>query len=191
MTPDAYRAFYEEGHYRELVGWYRGEAFDWKAHDDDQWLYAVRLTTWLLKHGVLTEKPLAHVGADPKVFIDPIATMMWKRLAMTEEPVDSISDWEHNWTRGESYELIACCRTIDHLLEPVRFLEHAKSRLMPGGWLYVDILENGDGYKIDHPYVFSDQSVKHMLRAVGFTLLAADEGEVSRDHSGYLCQRPW
>ena len=81
----------------------------------------------------------------------------------------------------QSYDAVFNLRTINHMLDPLGDLRHAWRWLKPGGIICVDISDalkearyesfEGRVLEIDHPYMFSANSLAALLQKAGFEIV--------------------
>jgi SAM-dependent methyltransferase len=78
-----------------------------------------------------------------------------------------------------AFEVIILWNVIEHVADPANFIEHAASRLKPGGWLVIEtgnyqsadlILAGTDWYlwQRDHRWYLSSEFVQQLARQAGF-----------------------
>lgn len=82
---------------------------------------------------------------------------------------------------------IFCVRTLNHLLDPYQFFKWSKARLKDGGCLILEVKNfrhqarrTGSvaaGVQIDHPYMFTPETLKALVEASGFTVAYMDVDE--------------
>ena len=165
--PDQTRAYYEDGLYRDDVSWDRGKPFDWTQHRFEQAEYAHQLFYWIAQQ-MDYEVPgkFAHVGADPED-VDPVADMFGYLFPDSEFKPQSVSDLA-SWKPVEKVDLICCCQTIDHLVNPREALSQMVTQLNAGGYLYVDFVDFDQTRQLkwDHPSNFNRLSAIYAMREV-------------------------
>jgi 2-polyprenyl-3-methyl-5-hydroxy-6-metoxy-1,4-benzoquinol methylase len=88
------------------------------------------------------------------------------------------SDFQSN-----SFDLISCFQTLEHLYQPLSFVSSAVKLLKNGGKLYI-VVHNRNGlvnrllgakspiYDIEHLQLFSPASTKSLLESAGFKILS-------------------
>jgi SAM-dependent methyltransferase len=83
-----------------------------------------------------------------------------------------------------SFDLIACLHVVEHVPDPVKFLETARTLLRPGGHLYVVVpnlrqydvsLRHPDLFDLLHLFAFSRNSLARALRAARFDPVVIDD----------------
>lgn len=182
MTPEAYREFYEKGHYRALFAQWSGREYGLADIESDQRRYAACLTSFLLPHmgtqaggllldlggstGIVADQ-LAHAFNLDATVVEPApdeaARARAKGLAVAEVGIDEYD------AGGNHYDLILLCRTVDHLLDVKGTLARIRGWLAPGGLFYVDFMIQPQT-KIDHPYLIYPPTARRYLEDAGFGL---------------------
>lgn len=87
---------------------------------------------------------------------------------------------------------ILCMQSLNHLLDPMKFLKWARDTLQDDGHLFLavknfrhQVRRAGDiesGIQIDHPYMFIPETLKRMVEVAGFDVIDFDVDErKSRD----------
>lgn len=97
---------------------------------------------------------------------------------------------------GTRFDLVVLCQTADHLLDVASALRKIRQLVSDEGWFFVDIVDyqtvaaNKGGIveaiKVDHPYYFSDVTVRCALARAGFEVVATRDAE--DQHLDYLCR---
>lgn len=87
----------------------------------------------------------------------------------------------------QGYANILCLRTLNHLLDPKGFFRRAFERLNPGGYLILEVKNFRHqarragsvvaGVQIDHPYMFTPETLKLFVEAVGFRIAFFESDE--------------
>lgn len=197
MTPEAYREFYRDGHYRELLTrfWRRpmGGAQMW----EDQARYARQLSRWLSPFmngvcggllldlggstGIVSELLAKHYNFDATV-VEPSKAEADKAqargLTVANVPIEDYSP------NGNHYDLILLCRTVDHLLDIRGVLEKVRAWLAPGGLFFLDFVAVTPP-KIDHPYYLTEPTMRRYLETTGFKVKTI--GMMDNRHASVLC----
>lgn len=186
MTPEAYREFYQAGHYRKLLSEFFGQRVTPVGLEPQQREYAVRLARWLSPHmatlrsgllldlggstGVVAEH-LAYAFDLDATVVEPSAeeadSARRRGLAVAQVPLE---DYDAG---GNHYDLVTLCQTVDHLLDIKRDLARVRDWVAPAGKFFVDFVEHGP-VKIDHPYYLTKQTIKRYLTGAGFRLEAIE-----------------
>jgi len=208
MEPAAYTRFYVDV-YRPLVSAYHGRRIDAQTIQEEQRGYAAERARLLDAH--LAGRPcrrLLDVGGSTGVVahhlkerfdleatvIDPapLEIEVAERLGLNTV-TGFVEDYD---PRGESFDLIVLCQTVDHLLDVAASLAKIRSLLSPDGLFFVDIVDFRAAYrrngsiegaiKIDHPYYLTDETMQAYLRRSGFDLLQIDFA-ADHLHVGYVC----
>jgi len=201
MTPEAYREFYEKGHYRELVSQYMVVPVPF-ATDPDQSPYAVCLANFLAPYmvsrrggllldlggsvGIVAEKLSKEFDLDATVVEASVPEAEKARArGLSVAPV-RIEDYQAG---GNHYDLITLCRTVDHLLDINADLARIRGWLAPGGLFFVDFVnaERSPHAKIDHPYLLTPATMGLYLDGAGFEVKVAAHSPDGR-HDAMLCE---
>jgi SAM-dependent methyltransferase len=92
--------------------------------------------------------------------------------------------FRHGQFRSNSFDLVACFHTLDHLTDPVFFVKEAYKVLKPGG-LVVTITHDTEGlsvklfgekspiFDIEHIYLFSKKTLSGLFEKYGFITMSA------------------
>lgn len=180
MTAEAYREFYEAGHYRELLNTFFKKSVTPEVIESDQNRYAKMLSRWLTPHmngnrsGLLLDLggSTGNVAARLALDFDMDATVVESSAREAERARDKglavaqvrLEDYEAG---GNHYDLILLCRTVDHLLDIKAALAKIRGWLAPSGLFFVDFVIGGK-VKIDHPYYLSTRTMRRYLEQAGF-----------------------
>lgn len=88
------------------------------------------------------------------------------------------------------YDLVNNIRTINHMLDPLSEIKRARTWLKDGGYIFIDIQDSvrkaeyrgltKNIVEIDHPYMFTLNTLSAMVQKGGFELLKAEHVNVSR-----------
>lgn len=181
MTAEAYREFYEGGHYRALLNQlFKLKPITPESLESDQTRYAQRLVDFLGQYmngrtgglmldlggsvGIVAEK-LAHAFNLDATVVEASVSEAKRALdrGLTVVPVP-VQNFDAN---GSHYDLILLCRTVDHLLDIKGALAKIRGWLAPGGLFYVDFIYKPP-LKIDHPYLLSPETIQRYLTQAGF-----------------------
>jgi hypothetical protein len=110
--------------------------------------------------------------------------------------LDSVEVGSEAWSR-ERFDLILCCRTVDHFLDLRPCLDKLRVLLKPDGVLLLDIIDfeviwdrKGtveSALKLDHCYYLSSENAPHILASAGLIPVAV---EIASDpeHVTYVCR---
>jgi SAM-dependent methyltransferase len=180
MTAEAYREFYEAGHYRTLIGMFSRIVWDNAKLQSDQVRYSESLSRWLSPHmngrrggllldvggstGVVAERLAQDYNLDATV-IEPSASEAdaARRRGLAVANV-MLEDYEAG---GIHYDLVLLCRSVDHLLDIKGALERIRQLVAPGGLFFVDYAQQSQ-IKIDHPFHLTKATMTRYLETVGF-----------------------
>lgn len=96
------------------------------------------------------------------------------------------------------YSNILCLRTLNHLLDPKGFFNWAFKNLRTGGCLILEVKNfrhqarrSGNiesGVQIDHPYMFTPETLVSLVKAEGFKIAALDVDEL-KDKASAIRQK--
>jgi len=87
------------------------------------------------------------------------------------------------------YDLVLNVRTINHMLNPLDELKKAWNWLKDGGIIFIDVQDTisriayrglSNKVEIDHPYMFSINTLTTLLNKAGFNLIKAESVDVSK-----------
>lgn len=201
MTAEAYREFYESGHYRELVIRYTealGKSWSQQSSESDQVRYSQGLSRWLTPFmngarggllldiggsvGVVAERLMLDFNLDATVVessIEEANRARDKGLAVANVRLQDYA------AGGNHYDVILLCRTVDHLLDIKGDLERIREWLAPDGLFFVDFVHKTLP-KIDHPYCLELRTMVRYLLDTGFKIKTS--GQFSSRHTAMLCE---
>lgn len=196
MTPEAYKRFYETGAYRRLVSAYHGREINEKTLVREQESYARRLGG-LLQAWADDFATLLDVGGSTGV----VARILAERLSLKATVLDpaplelaeakdmetipgTVEDFD---PKGRTWDLVTLCQSVDHLLDPLGSLGKIHALLPKKGLFWLDALDfdRSKLVKIDHPYNFTEKTLRAMLQKAGFFVVGYDR---RGDHVGFVCQ---
>ena len=86
--------------------------------------------------------------------------------------VESMEDIEP--TLGRSFDLIVMAHTLEHLPDPIRYLEELKARwLTPDRYILIEVpnLYGHDALELAHLTAFTPKTLKNTLRKAGFEIV--------------------
>lgn len=157
-----------------------------------------------------TPTSIFDVGANRGAFYDAAQAQWAKAKIIAVEPDKNIC--RKNWLNRrieevsfeyDSFDLIYCCHTLEHLPDPKRELARLASWLIPTtGWLYLEVPYLYGSYKrrveeffIDrHLTHFSENSLSKLVKAAGLRILKRFKSE---EALGFVCAKsipvasPW
>jgi SAM-dependent methyltransferase len=184
MTAEAYREFYEAGHYRELIGAFTHKAWDNAKIASDQVRYAKFLSSWLSLHlngqrggllldiggstGVIAEQLALDHNFDATVVEPSVSEAAAARNRGLAVANVSLENYEAG---GNHYDLVVLCRSVDHLLDIKAALKRIRQLVAPGGLFFVDFVRDCS-IKIDHPFHLTDSTMTRFLESAGFRVKA-------------------
>jgi ubiquinone/menaquinone biosynthesis C-methylase UbiE len=145
--------------------------------------YADRLSKWLAERKVECSSILDAGGSTGTVgetirqrlnptarltVLDPCASELsprhnTKTLQTTIEDMPRLDS-------PDPYDLVLCCQTADHLVDPLRALANLRIAASSSAYLVIDILDvrRARVYKIDHPCRWSTQALYAALTKTGW-----------------------
>ena len=212
---DRYDEFYTND-YRTLVSKYWGKEISPEVVDDDARLYGESLSQFFRNtpysfrgvdaidlggsSGVAAEILQNELGLAVTV-LDPNQEELSRAKS---KGLSTIQGTIEDKDISSLFGMILMCRTIDHLFDPVAALGKVYEALPQGGWFYVDIVDwlavarsEGvvDSLHIDHPFNFTPDSFRAILRDHGFMAIRE---HISPEHlgpnsgvieHGFLCKK--
>ena len=208
LTVDAYARFYQSV-YRPLVSAFHGRLIDAHTIQAEQRDYAVdraeclrpfmssRMKT-LLDIGGSTGVVAAHIAKEFGVtgtLIDPAPLEVAEARRFGLETITGFVE-QHDF-KGQAFDLVLICQTVDHLLDIAGTLQRVRGLLTTQGRLFIDIVDFRAAYlrnrsveaavKIDHPYYLTESTMTAYLRRAGFTVLRSDYA-ADHLHISYVCE---
>ncbi len=100
-----------------------------------------------------------------------------------QHKLDIVRGSFENLTIEAGYDLVLCVRTFNHLLDPSEALAKIRAMMASSGYLYLEVLNFPHAIrrkslnkciKIDHPYMFSVNTLTGLLKKCGFEIIALD-----------------
>jgi len=207
MSRKEYASFYERV-YRPLVSAYYGRDINYITIQKEQLSYAEELSEFLADY-VKKGGRLFDIGGSTGVIashfkdrfdlrgmcLDPSPKELKEARAKGLDTVCSmIEDYEPT---GEKFDIILMCQTIDHLLNVKSSLENVRRLIKDNGLFFVDIvdfkavfLRNNsieEAIKIDHPYYFTEETMREILETTGFNIIATNHASDNL-HLGFACR---
>jgi SAM-dependent methyltransferase len=208
MTAEAYGRFYD-GVYRPLVSAFHGRLIDAQSIQAEQRDYAREraelLQPFIQGSGLKTMLDIggstgvvAHHFAqafDLKVtLIDPAPLELEQARGFGLETITGlVEQYEFGY---RTFDVVAICQTVDHLLDVSGTLARVRHLLTGNGLLFIDIVDFRAAYlrgwsvedaiKIDHPYYLTQEAMAAYLRRAGFEILRKDYA-ADHLHVSYIC----
>jgi len=193
MTPEAYRAFYEDGHYRRSIPGSRGilrsaqEIYGYKLG----WM----LEPWIDSRGLRTG---LDVGGSTGVVAEALQdgqglsmSVLEPSEAESEEALRRgltvIKSTLEDWEPFGPFDLVLLCQTVDHLLDISGGLAKIKKCLSEKGIFFVDFVVDS-AVKIDHPYYLTKETMRAFLEGAGFRILAEKPRFADDRHYSMVCE---
>ncbi|MFZ6031510.1 MAG: class I SAM-dependent methyltransferase [Chloroflexota bacterium] len=207
LTADGYAEFYKN-HYRSLVSAYLGRLQNAATIQAEQKQYAQTLLA--LFKGLMPLKPgdkLLDVGGSTGVIASEFANAYGLSATVLDPSPDELEvaksaghkticalfeSWSGN---SDPFDVVVCCRTIDHFLDLKDSLSKLLSLCKPSGYVLIDIIDVEavrrramleGAIKVDHCYYLCAEVAPAILASAGFQVLGAEL--VSHlDRVTYLC----
>lgn len=198
LSAKAYREFYESGAYRRLVSAYHGREINAETIQPEQKGYALRLALLLAPWIRRQHQTLLDVGGSTGVVAREVSAEFGLRATVLDPAPDELVHAQGMSTiRGQvenvdlaprTWDVILLCQAIDHLLDPMAALTKLHAALSPQGLFWADALDYDKTrtIKIDHPYNFTERTLRAYLSRVGFTPVIVNR---DNDHIGFVCKR--
>jgi SAM-dependent methyltransferase len=98
-------------------------------------------------------------------------------------------EWEPS---NDRFDLITLCQTVDHLLDPMGAVRKIHGLLAPGGIFWLDALDydRARQIKIDHPYNFTERTLRALVEKAGFAIVdSARDVSADGNHVGFVCRK--
>ena len=209
MDNDGYSDFYAKW-YRPIVSAYHDREINAETLPAEQRRYADSLSEWLAGQlgsgkvgtlldvggstGIVAAALRDAIGAQGTV-IDPSPEELEVAAGLgLETAAGFVEDFEP--AAGTRFDLVVLCQTADHLLDVASALQKIRELVSDDGWFFIDIVDyqtvaaNKGGIveaiKVDHPYYFSDVTIRFALARAGFEVVAT-RGAADQ-HLDYLCR---
>lgn len=199
MTAAAYREFYESGAYRRLVSAYHGREINAETLVPEQREYGKRLSALLGPWWKSDYRTLLDVGGSTGEVARQVCVGHGCMVTVLDPAVDELgTSWADGVIRGtieeasipagRTWDVVTLCQTVDHLLDPMAALRKIHDVLTPGGLFWVDALDydRTRTIKIDHPFNFTERTMRAYLDKVGFAVLQTVR---DGDHVGFVCRK--
>jgi 2-polyprenyl-3-methyl-5-hydroxy-6-metoxy-1,4-benzoquinol methylase len=207
MTGEAYSRFYD-GIYRPLVSAFHGRLIDARTIQAEQRDYALERAELLrpfmgphletlLDIGGSTGVVAAHMAEAfglEGTLIDPAPLEVAEARQLGLKTITGLVE-AHDF-RGERFDVVLICQTVDHLLDVAGTLDRVRGLLTDRGRLLIDIVDFRAAYlrnwsvedavKIDHPYYLTETTMQAYLRRAGFEVLRTDYA-ADHLHVSYVC----
>jgi SAM-dependent methyltransferase len=193
LTRAGYDAFYA-GPYRRLVWAHRWPTKPFEQAESErqllrsQRIYAQHLAAFLLHFTLPQNARVLDAGGSTGLVGDllrlqtPIASLTVLDPAADELKLaanaHTIRGYLEDPIAGGPYNLVLCCETLDHVVDPIAALRNMRKVLAPGGMLFVDVVSkktwamNDSRIKIDHPLYWTKGALGAALQKAGFTVEA-------------------
>jgi hypothetical protein len=208
LTVEAYTKFYEAV-YRPLVSAYHGRLIDAHTIQAEQRDYASDRAECLRPFMSPRMKTLLDIGGSTGV----VAAHIAKEFGLTGTLIDpaplevaearrfglgTITGFvEQHDFKGQAFDLVLICQTVDHLLDIAGTLQRVRALLTDRGRLFIDIVDFRAAYlrnrsvegavKIDHPYYLTESTMTAYLRGAGCEVLRSDYA-ADHLHISYVCE---
>lgn len=208
MDADGYAEFYAKW-YRPIVSAYHGREISAATLPDDQRRYAASLRDWLGEAlagravrslldvggstGIVAAALRDRFGAEATV-LDPSPEELEVAAALGLRTAAGFVE-DYAPPAGARFDLVALCQTADHLLDVASALAKIRELVADDGLFFVDIVDalavadakGGlvEAIKVDHPYYFSDATIRAALARAGFRVVATRPA--ADQHLDYLC----
>ena len=196
VSQDAYLQLFVSGGYRELQSRHVGYNV-YEGLEEDQTRYGRALAAFIGRS--LVEEGEGHrsfgdildlggsIGAVSRQFLSDRVVVV--DPAFQEVPPDGIQGvLKANAETSANFDLVLICRTIDHIPDPVSFLETAVKHLVDDGYLWIDAIdyELVREVSFDLPSNFTQATLMALVESCDLEVIA-----VRRDgrHVGVVCQR--
>jgi SAM-dependent methyltransferase len=199
FSREGYAAFYADG-YRPLLAELRGRPYAPGELEFDQRMYAAELVAQVKGQipphprlvdlggstGIVSRHFMASCGAIPTV-VEPCLD----ELQHAKDCIKVFASAEDVDFPPNTFDLVLCCRTVDHLLDPVGVLRRARAWVPSTGRLIVDAMDVDHWpekyrYKVDHPYAFTAETLRAVVAAAGWTVRHTWTRRKGQ-YVGYLC----
>jgi SAM-dependent methyltransferase len=98
-----------------------------------------------------------------------------------------VKDIDELLDRDERYDLVACCETLEHVLDPLRMVRTMRELLLPGGFLL--ITTPGYGFPVHRFPIDTFRFGEDCYRLVFFADMELMSLDIAKDRAGYdiLC----
>lgn len=192
-----YGEFYKSV-YRPLVSAYNGRLVNAQSMRGEQTLYGENLMNVLRGAGGIRKgSTILDVGGSTGEVATVFARELGGKATVLDPSPDelevarslgheTILGLLESWDppAGLQFDLVLCCRTIDHFLDLGGSLRKLRGLLAPGGRLVIDVVDFGyiwasrgpveAAIKVDHCYYLSSENSPHILRAAGLEVVFSE-----------------
>jgi SAM-dependent methyltransferase len=186
LTAEGYATFYRE-HYRPLLAALTGMPYTAAVVRENSRKYAVELVKDVA--AVVEPYPGARLldlggstGIVARTFaekwdcdctvVDPAP----EEVAQAEDFAEAVcASAEDVRFEPDTFDVILLCRTIEHLRDPKAVLRQARRWATERAFLVVDAMDVSrwnlrSRYKVDHPYSFTDTTLRRMVTSAGWVI---------------------
>lgn len=209
LSAQGYGEFYEKI-YRPLISRYQNRDVTPQSMLAEQQSYANHLLTIFKGLAFQTGGALIDIGGSTgaianhfarergyqATILDPSSA----ELAVAQEKgCETIHALFEDWDNPQElqYDLVLCCRTIDHFIDLKSSLLKLRQLMKPAGYLFIDVVDyvavsrsTGEVHvpiKLDHCYYLSLENTPAILRSVGLQPIYADITSVR--FGRYICRQ--
>lgn len=208
MTAEWYFKYYQDEYRAKTIDNNPARLFDLNAHFNECYQHGIALAE-LIRAYLKSSEPILEVGSGiggvlsglREVFklevlgIEPSAqeaslaeSKGIKTLNFLLEEVDKKAE-----NLGK-FSMIVCTQSLNHLLDPAFFLRWSKNHLADDGILVLEVMNfryqlkkagfYKNAVKIDHPYMFTPETLTDFVKSAGFEILYFATDEVGDFNSG-------
>jgi len=208
MDAGGYADFYARW-YRPIVSAYHDREISAATLPADQRRYAESLAAWLGDAiGARPVRTLLDVGGSTGIVAAALRDRFGAEATVLDPSPEELAVAsslglataagfveDYVPAKGARFDLVALCQTADHLLDVASALAKIRTLVADEGFFFVDIVdyltvaENKGGLieaiKVDHPYYWSDLTLRAALARAGFRVIATRSA--ADQHLDYLC----
>ena len=208
-TEEGYSKFYQN-YYRPLVSAYLGRVINSSSMQKEQTIYGQKLVNTFQRvldlddnhslidvggsTGLVAVEFVKEYGVSATV-LDPSP----EEVAVAEKRgLNTICDLFESWEwDGQQYDLVLCCRTIDHFFDLKQSMSKLHDICKPTGYLLIDIIDvevirrikgvYEGSIKVDHPYYLCSEIAPAIFAKSGFEIVLS-EISTSYERVTYVCR---